>query len=546
MPEVDDLRSLRLKKTPHDIDGSIMPIEKGRRRNEPDFVNRGITHTCSLWQDTAKLTIVSEKISILSGQTFMRKLWLLFLAGGLNPSIAFTQHPLPPYQPEQDACGALPLCGGKYFFPYSYQGGGHVQDIDGNTPCWAGEANSVWFKFTIATTGILAFSIDPVDPKDDYDFALLETTGLACDIISSADVVRCDNNAGPFPGLTGGAVGLSDTATNPYVAGGTFGYSFAKTLNVSPGQSFLLLIENFGHGGLNKVSSGFTLDLTPSTAGFASAVDPAPQLQMTSIGCSDSSVTVRLSDRILCSSIASNGSDFSISPEIPITGATGVNCVGTDGYTSGITINFAGHFPPGDYNIVARTGSDGNTLLSLCGIPLALPTSIPFSIPSPFANHFLPPDTTKCNYSTIEILARTGFAGYQWSSGQTTPSIIVTDPGVYSLKVTDTSGCIAKDTITIRDSACPEYVFLPKAFTPNGDGHNDIFRPLFAGPAGHFHLVIYDRWGRQVFESKDPWTGWNGTAGGIAQPAGGYVWVCSYQLYQHPEQSQRGVVFLVR
>ena len=124
--------------------------------------------------------------------------------------------------------------------------------------------------------------------------------------------------------------------------------------------------------------------------------------------------------------------------------------------------------------------------------------------------------------------------------------IEIIDPGTYFLSVTDSNACVGIDSVNIKDSVCPQYVYLPSAFTPNGDGRNDIFRPVFAGAASHFKFAIFDRWGRQVFESSNPSEGWNGSAGGRPQPEGVYVWMCIYQLFQQPEKMQKGTVMLIR
>src|SRR5271170_2281586 len=107
---------------------------------------------------------------------------------------AISQTLLPPDQPEQDACHALPLCGGKFFTPFSYQGTGLVLDLN-QTPCdsdtvGGGEDNSMWIKVTVAGAGILAFKIIPVDTSDDYDFAVLDITHTLCSSLSPPDVVR--------------------------------------------------------------------------------------------------------------------------------------------------------------------------------------------------------------------------------------------------------------------------------------------------------------------------------------------------------------------
>lgn len=470
---------------------------------------------------------------------------LAILIAGSLPARVFSQNLLPPGQPEQDACGALTLCGGKFFTPYSYQGPGHKQDLDA-TPCGgpSPETNSMWMKITIATPGILAFSIIPIDSLDDYDFAVIDASHTLCDKLSSADVVRCNFNV-DFPGSNPqGIVGLSDTATNPYVQGGAWGYSFAQAIHVTAGQTYLIMINNYGHDSTQGPSKGFTIDFSASTATFSGNTPPA--LQGIVKTCTDSSVTIQLSKPVQCSSVAPDGSDFVVTPAIPVAGASGVNCVTSSGYTSQVVVAFAGHFPGGNYVVSGKTGSDGNTLLDLCGNAMPLPASLPFTIPPPAPTKFLPADTTKCDYSTLAIGATRPFQSYLWSTGQTTPAIAIPDPGTYTLQVTDSNGCTATDSITIRDSTCPQYVYLPNAFTPNSDGRNDIFRPIFAGAVSEFRFSVYDRWGRMVFETSNPFSGWDGTAGGRPQPAGVYVWVCAYTLYQQPEHVQRGTVMLIR
>src|SRR5579872_2910727 len=98
---------------------------------------------------------------------FSMKSWIAAMVFGLFcPFPASSQHLLPPNQPEQDACHALPLCGGQFTTPYSYQETGRVIDLD-QTPCSAGEANSMWMSVTIGTAGKLAFRIIPIDTVDD-------------------------------------------------------------------------------------------------------------------------------------------------------------------------------------------------------------------------------------------------------------------------------------------------------------------------------------------------------------------------------------------
>src|SRR4051812_8360514 len=73
---------------------------------------------------------------------------------------------LPPFQPEQDACNALPLCGGIFTTPYSYTGYGYKMEqlvnYSGGDACFS-ESNSVWLKLQVATAGTIAFTISPAN-----------------------------------------------------------------------------------------------------------------------------------------------------------------------------------------------------------------------------------------------------------------------------------------------------------------------------------------------------------------------------------------------
>jgi gliding motility-associated-like protein len=74
---------------------------------------------------------------------------------------------------------------------------------------------------------------------------------------------------------------------------------------------------------------------------------------------------------------------------------------------------------------------------------------------------------------------------------------------------TDDNGCISSDTVTVRVE--PEVRFwIPNAFTPNEDRINDTWGPKAFG-FGEYELWVYDRWGKLMFHSLDPFEKWNGT-----------------------------------
>lgn len=68
-------------------------------------------------------------------------------------------------------------------------------------------------------------------------------------------------------------------------------------------------------------------------------------------------------------------------------------------------------------------------------------------------------------------------------------------------------------------------VFIPEAFTPNDDGKNDIFKPVFSFLPADYQLIIYNRWSNVVFQTNDPEKGWNGkSSNGKPLPTGNYIY----------------------
>lgn len=113
-----------------------------------------------------------------------------------------------------------------------------------------------------------------------------------------------------------------------------------------------------------------------------------------------------------------------------------------------------------------------------------------------------------------------------------------------SLKVTNEYGCQSMDSIMIETKPCCE-LLLPNAFSPNGDGKNDLFRILNPGRHKLVSLRVLNRYGEVVFETADEHDGWNGSLNGTAQEMGVYFYQVKY-LCDGKEQYLKGDVTLVR
>jgi gliding motility-associated-like protein len=166
------------------------------------------------------------------------------------------------------------------------------------------------------------------------------------------------------------------------------------------------------------------------------------------------------------------------------------------------------------------------------------------TVPRP--GHFLPADTSICPYESLALKANGNFQRYAWSSGSSSPSISIQNSGLYWLDVTDEKGCKGRDTIFVQPKGCMSGVYVPNAFTPNGDGKNDVFRAMVFGNVKSFRLTIYNRWGEIVYETTDRSKGWNGTLRQTTQDTNVFAWTCQYQVEGEKEKVQKGTLVLIR
>jgi gliding motility-associated-like protein len=121
-----------------------------------------------------------------------------------------------------------------------------------------------------------------------------------------------------------------------------------------------------------------------------------------------------------------------------------------------------------------------------------------------------------------------------------TPTINTT----YQLQVTSVNGCTASGEIKIDVFT---QLLMPDAFTPNGDGKNDVFRIPPSISVSIKYLTIYDRWGNQLFKTSDPTIGWDGTYLGQQQPTGAYVWMLEYiDPLKNEVKQLKGTITLIR
>jgi len=115
---------------------------------------------------------------------------------------------------------------------------------------------------------------------------------------------------------------------------------------------------------------------------------------------------------------------------------------------------------------------------------------------------------------------------------------------VYTVTYIDAVGCVSTDSINILVLPVGD-VFFPTAFSPNGDGNNEVYRAA-GSSVKQFRLAIYNRWGEKVFESNNFSDGWDGYYKGAQQPTGVYVYASTVTLLNNKTREYKGSITLIR
>jgi gliding motility-associated-like protein len=192
---------------------------------------------------------------------------------------------------------------------------------------------------------------------------------------------------------------------------------------------------------------------------------------------------------------------------------------------------YNGHGSSGTYidTLITANGCDSIITLQLTVLPKPAP--------------YLGADTVLCTGKSIQLYPGQ-FITYTWQDGSTQNHFTVTQPGLYSVIVSNSCGS-GSDEITIKEDICD--IHFPSAFTPNNDGKNDLFKILGAQNLKDYHLAVYNRYGQKVFETNDYTKGWNGIVNGQVQNTGVFVWFCSFKKSSSQENiAMKGTVVLIR
>jgi gliding motility-associated-like protein len=435
-------------------------------------------------------------------------------------------------QPEQDCSNALTICQDVYYQLESYVGTGNIpNEINPALSCLdAGEVNNVWYILTAQNSGTLSFTITPVNPADDYDWAVYNITDASCYAIFYDPALQTACNFSAIPGATGAN---GNTAGNP---------QNTNTISVTQGQTFVINVSNF-----SASQSGYTLDFSASSVTLYDTIPPlATGAEHV---CNNYGVRITTNEQITCNTIAADGSDFSATGSsgtpVPVVGAVGVGCSSNNLYTNQIDIVLASQSQAQTISVGLQTGTDGNTLGDKCLNWMESLNQSAVVQPKPVLT--LGDDLLLCFFGlSYPLLKTTGdWATFQWYRntlpipGADAATYQTSSTGIYSVVANNlqtADPCIYSDTVVVDVSLdyCAEN--LPNAFSPNGDGVNDLY---LSGA----NMIIVNRWGQTLFEGSQ---GWDGTHNGMPVSNGTYYVIFKYTDTQGLEHLVKEPVTLIR
>ncbi len=340
---------------------------------------------------------------------------------GQNPSTAFP------------VCGTnvfsqttVPYCGGKSI----------VTPCQNNSTIPYTDINPYWYKFTCYSSGTLGFLLTPIDLQDDYDWQLFDVTGHSLsEVYTNAKLIVGSNWSGNT-----GITGASRAGTSLQNCGGTGYPTMSSMPTLQAGHNYLLLVSHFTT--FRPSEKGYQLSFSGGTASITDTLPPA--LQSISSSCDATKIYIKTNKKMKCSSLAADGSDFSISPAVAniISASSFCNAFDMDS----LELDLTKPLPPGNYTISIKKGSDGNTLLDNCATNIPAGNSLPLQIlplaPTPM-DSLVP---VQCAPQSLQLVFKKNILCS--SVAPDGSDFMVTGPSPVSV-ISATTNCVSQKTKTI-------------------------------------------------------------------------------------------------
>jgi len=207
----------------------------------------------------------------------------------------------------------------------------------------------------------------------------------------------------------------------------------------------------------------------------------------------------------------------------------------------------------GPYTLSWNDAGSYTISLSLTGNCQPADTQNIIIYPSP-SDHIIASKTNVCSGDTVLLhpLADSANYTYRWASltgtiSDTNTALTFVRPessGNIYMHIYNQYGCMGADSVYINATPCCN-LYVPNAFTPNGDGVNDLFRTHSIRTFESYQCIIMNRWGQEVFSSKDQDAGWDGFFNGVKQDVDVYFYYIKYSC-NSKEYTKKGDMTLLR
>lgn len=371
--------------------------------------------------------------------------WLLRFAFSLYFILHTSYFILAQTPNNQDCGGAIPVCQEVYNQANSFSGEGNIiGEINPINSCLGvGERNCVWYTMTIQQDGLLNFTITPNNANDDYDWAVFNLTNASCaDIATNASLEASCN----FSGNTGnsGITGANGQTT------GLGSSQNEDPIPVLAGETYYIIVCNF-----NSSQSGYTLDMTASTATIFDNVTPSLKAITAPVFCTDAALSFEFSENMVCSSVSQ--ADFGLTgPGGPytITGFSGGACDAGANFERNFSLTFSPAISQGGTYTLEIAGS----VTDLCGNEAPIGSGLDFQITAIPLDSLVTPDICGAGVGTATVITPVGSGpyNYSWSPNVSTTDIATNlAAGTYTVTVSDISG------------GCPQNIDIMVQATPS-------------------------------------------------------------------------------
>ena len=296
------------------------------------------------------------------------------------------------------------------------------------------DKNPFWYSITCFEDGTLGFIIQPDKNSEDYDWQLFDVTGRnPAEVYTNSSLFVACNWSGES-----GTTGASLAGSSLTVCAGYGQPLFSAMPDLKKGHKYLLLVSHFSDS-----QSGYSLSFQDGTAVITDPLTPA--VQKADATC-ENQLTIVLNKKMKCSSLAANGSDFSILPNnSAVISASSINCNNSFEMDT-VLLVLRDPLQPGNYKLRVNNGTDGNTLLDNCDRLVPVGSNIDFTVlprnPIPF-DSIVP---FKCSPAQLRVVLKNNIL---CSSVATDGSDFIID-GPTNIRVLKATGiCTAGNTFSI-------------------------------------------------------------------------------------------------